>query len=111
MNFPNIPVPVWEQIPIVIVFSFLMAGLGWVLVRLADRSMAGVNATYTQQMRATNEQWQRYFDARIESFFLVNQQMLDRMDEVARVLTRLATAVETPAVGTVRPKRSKRVGV
>jgi hypothetical protein len=110
---PTVPVPVWEQIPIVIVFSFLMAGLGWVLVRLAEKAFAGANAAYAEQLRASNEQWQRYCDARTEGFFVISKQMLDRMDEVALVLQRLVDASAAPRV-TLSHRNAKlenRVGV
>jgi tRNA isopentenyl-2-thiomethyl-A-37 hydroxylase MiaE len=92
---PNVPVPVWEQIAVVIVFAFLLAGLGWVLVRLFTRAIADVNAHYASLIRDNNRQWQQYFDARAEVGNLISRQMLERMDQVAGVLTQLSADFKT----------------
>jgi hypothetical protein len=87
---PNIPVPVWEQIAVVIIFSFLLGGLGWGLVRLFIQAIADVNAHYAALLKDSNQQWQTYFDARVESNRLVSTRMMERVDETARQLTELA---------------------
>ncbi|HEY3312289.1 MAG TPA: hypothetical protein VGK00_11675 [Anaerolineales bacterium] len=92
---PSVPVSVWEQIAVVIVFAFLLAGLGWVLVRLFTEAIADVNAHYAQLIKDTNRQWQEYFDARAESSSLLSRQMMARMDELAGMLTSLAADFET----------------
>ena len=86
MMTPNIPVPVWEQIAVVIVFAFLLGGLGWVLVRLFTQAVADINAHYAALIKDTNTQWQNYFDARTESLAENSRQILARMDEVTRAL-------------------------
>jgi hypothetical protein len=87
---PNVPVSVWEQIAVVIVFAFLLAGLGWILVRLFTQAIADVNAHYARLIKDTNLQWQQYFDARAEASSLVSRQMLERMDQVSGLLENLA---------------------
>jgi predicted PurR-regulated permease PerM len=83
---PTVPASVWEQIAVVIVFAFLLAGLGWVLVKMFASSIAEINAHYGKIINETNQQWQRYFDARSESSNLVSQQMMTRMNEIAHIL-------------------------
>ena len=92
---PNVPVSVWEQISVVIVFAFLLAGLGWVLVRLFTQAIADVNAHYARLIKDTNQQWQQYIDARAESSGLLNQQMLERMDGVSVLLSSLKIEFQT----------------
>ena len=87
---PSVPVSVWEQIAVVIVFAFLLAGLGWILVRLFTQAIADVNAHYARLIKDTNLQWQQYFDARAEAGSLLSRQMLERMDQVAGLLENLA---------------------
>jgi predicted PurR-regulated permease PerM len=91
---PSVPVSVWEQIAVVIVFAFLLAGLGWVLVRLFIQAIADVNAHYSQLLKDTNVQWQQYFDARAESSNQVSKQMMERMDDVASILANLVSDFE-----------------
>ncbi|HEY3311334.1 MAG TPA: hypothetical protein VGK00_06800 [Anaerolineales bacterium] len=92
---PNVPVPVWEQIAVVIVFAFLLAGLGWVLVRLFTRAIDAVNAHYVRLIKDNNQQWQQYFDARAEVSNLISRQMLERMDQLSSVLGQLAADFKT----------------
>ena len=91
---PNIPVSVWEQIAVVIVFAFLLAGLGWILVRLFTQAIADINAHYTRLIKESNQQWQQYFDARAEASSLLSQQLLERMDMVGCRLLNLSTDFE-----------------
>lgn len=88
---PTVPVGVWEQISVVVVFAFLLAGLGWVLVRMFTSAIADVNAHYARVLSDSNTAWQKYFDARSESANLVSAQMMDRMEEIAGILKKLAS--------------------
>jgi predicted PurR-regulated permease PerM len=83
---PTIPVSVWEQIAVVIVFAFLLAGLGWILVKVFTRAIADINAHYAQVLKETNTQWQQYFDARSDASKIISEQMMERMDQIATVL-------------------------
>jgi hypothetical protein len=91
---PSVPVPVWEQIAVVIVFAFLLAGLGWSLVRLFTKAIADVNAHYAQLLKDANQQWQQYFDARTETSSLVSRQMMERLEQVASCLDGLVDEFE-----------------
>lgn len=91
---PEIPVPIWEQISVVIVFAFLLAGLGWVLVRLFTNAIAEVNARYAELLKETNRQWQAYFDARSETSGLLSRQMMQRIDELTCALAALAARLD-----------------
>lgn len=107
--FPEIPVPVWQQIAIVIVFAFLLAGLGWVLVRLFTEAVADVNAHYARLIKDTNHQWQQYFDARSETSAMLSRQMLERMDELARGLGHIAAGLEArEKLAALNTRRSKK---
>lgn len=86
MMLPSIPLPVWQQISIVIVFAFLLGGLGGLLVRLFTRSIAEVNAHYARLIKDNNLQWQNYFDARAESSALLNSQVLERLQVLSAIL-------------------------
>lgn len=86
---PDVPVSVWEQIPVVIVFAFLLAGLGWLLVRVFSKAVAEINAHYSEIVRQNNEQWQKYFDAKDESNRMVNKQVVEELEELTNVISRL----------------------
>lgn len=63
---PNIPVSVWEQIPVVIVFSFLVAGLGWFLSKVFLRAISDINQHYDEIIKDNNLSWQAYIDRNTE---------------------------------------------
>ena len=108
MTLPTVPVPVWQQLAIVIVFAFLLAGLGWVLVRLFTQAVADVNAHYARLIKDINHQWQSYFDVRAETSSLVDHQMLARMDEVVLALRELASSLDsTRRLDLLAPPRSR----
>jgi predicted PurR-regulated permease PerM len=88
---PTVPVSVWDQIAVVIVFVFLLGGMGWVVVKIFTKAIADVNAHYAQLLKDTNHQWQQYFDARAESNNEISQQLTERMDQIASVLGQLVT--------------------
>lgn len=87
---PQVPVSVWEQIAVVIVFAFLLAGLGWVLVKVFSKAIADINSHYALLIKQNNEQWQMYFDARSESNQLVNQQIIEQLEGLTKVVKELA---------------------
>ncbi len=86
---PTIPVSVWDQIAIVVIFALLLAGLGCVLVKLFVTAIADVNKHYADVLTKTNDQWQKYFDARSESNNLVNRQIMQQMGEISGLLSNL----------------------
>lgn len=83
---PTVPITVWEQISVVVVFAFLLAGLGWILVKIFTGAIADVNAHYANLLKDTNAQWQKYFDARSETSNLLAEKLTFRMDETAKIL-------------------------
>jgi len=93
MNMPQVPVSVWEQIPIIIVFSILMAGLGWVFMKLFSRQIDKTHEMYSKRIDESNQQWQRYFDARAEGFLKMSADMEKRLDHLAAVLEELRGAI------------------
>lgn len=105
---PNVPVPVWEQISIVIVFSFLIAGLGWAMFRLAGQAFENANQVFGRELSNSNQQWQRYCDARLDGFNTLNQQMLDRLDEFTKVLRNLRFEPAMKQAQDHKPERKSR---
>ena len=111
MPLPTVPVSVWDQIAIVVIFCFLLVGLGWVLTRIFSGSIKEANAAHAQAVKEANaehaqtikditvhysdlviknnDQWQKYFDARADSTNIISQQMLSRLDEMSQVLSGL----------------------
>ena len=94
---PTIPVSVWDQIAVVIVFAILLGGMGWFGAKLFIRAIKDVSAENAKAIReinaenakvigSVNIQWQRYFDARSESSNLLSQELTKRMDEIAQIL-------------------------
>jgi DNA-directed RNA polymerase specialized sigma54-like protein len=91
---PNVPVSVWEQIAVIVVFAFLLAGLGWILVKIFTGAIADVNAHYANLLKDTNMQWQKYFDARAEASNSLAEKLTVRMDEIAHILSVLVSDFE-----------------
>lgn len=86
---PDVPVSVWEQIPVVVVFAFLLAGLGWLLVKVFSKAVAEINAHYAEIVRQNNEQWQKYFDAKDESNRMINEQVVEKLEELTNAISKL----------------------
>ena len=93
----TIPVSVWDQIAVVIVFAILLGGMGWYGSKLFIRAIKDVSAENAKAIREINAenakviaevniQWQRYFDARSESSNQLSQELTKRMDEIAQIL-------------------------
>jgi predicted PurR-regulated permease PerM len=91
---PTVPVSVWEQISVVVIFAFLLAGLGWILVKMFTGAIADVNAHYANLLKDTNSQWQKYFDARSETSNLLAEKLTLRMDDIAKILSGLVSDFE-----------------
>ena len=107
--YPNIPVPVWQQIAIVIVFAFLVVGLIWILVRIfsntvtratADttqlfvKAIADVNQHYSKIIHDNNVQWQMYFDAKGEMTRMVDSQTVEKLDALSDGFGKLTSAID-----------------
>lgn len=85
-----IPFNVWEQISVVVIFALLLAGMGYILVKIFVRAIADINNHYSVLLINTNAQWQKYFDAKIESSVYLSEKLTSRMDEIAKLLAGLA---------------------
>jgi predicted PurR-regulated permease PerM len=84
-----VPMSAWEQIAVIIVFAFLLGGLGWVLVKVFTKSIADINAHYALLLEKNNTQWQQYFDARSETSNLVNKQVVTQLSELTKAVADL----------------------
>jgi hypothetical protein len=128
---PEVPVPVWQQIAIVVVFAFLLAGLGWLLVKIFSDAIEKANATHAQTIKdinahyanlvtQNNAQWQVYFDARSESNRLVNTQVIEKLGDLTEAVGRIGEHIisltdkfdmhdqmERQALDSMSDKRSK----
>jgi len=91
---PVVPVSVWEQISVVIVFAFLLAGLAWLLMKSFSKYVADINANYASIIKTSNEQWQKYFDARSDTSKLVNDQMIEKLERLTGVIQGLVSDFE-----------------
>jgi hypothetical protein len=86
---PTVPVSVWEQIPVIVLFAFLLAGMAWWMVKAFSKAVADINAHYASIIDASNQQWQRYFDARSDANRLVNQQVVEKLESLTGVIEKL----------------------
>lgn len=91
---PTVPVSVWEQIPVIVIFAFLLAGMAWLMVKAFSKAVADINAHYAQIIDASNKQWQQYFDARSETTKIVNQNVIDKLESLTTIIHTLVTDFE-----------------
>ena len=100
MSVPVVPVSVWDQIAVVVVFAFLMAGVGWIIVKIFSKAIADINQYYATMVESNNQQfakalfennkqWQLYFDARSESNKLIENQMVEKLSGLTNVISTL----------------------
>lgn len=88
---PTVPVSVWDQLPVVVIFSFLLAGIAWLMVKAFSKAIADINAHYASIIQTNNEQWQKYFDARSESYQLVNENVLKQLKNLTDAIGKFHT--------------------
>jgi hypothetical protein len=97
---PVVPVSVWDQLAIVVIFAFLLAGIGWLIIKVFSKAIADINKYYaaivesnnTQFSKAlleNNKQWQLYFDARSESNKIIESQMVEKLESLTDVIVKL----------------------
>ena len=89
----NIPLPAWQQISIVIVYSILALGLGLGLLRIAERAFTTTTHAFGNQLAASNRQWQQYFDDRTASLTATNQEILALLRALQQALAPAATTI------------------
>ena len=63
---PSVPVSVWEQISVVIVFAFLLAGLGWLWQQFTLRAFTYLLTHLTSALNNSAEQIRESVDANTE---------------------------------------------
>lgn len=91
---PEVPVSVWDQIPVIVIFALLLGGLGWLLVKIFSKTISEINAHYAQIIQTTNEQWQKYFDARSEVNQVVSNQVISQLEGLTKAVEKLAKDLE-----------------
>lgn len=83
---PTVPVSVWEQIPVIVIFALLLAGIAWLMVKAFSKAIADINSHYAAIIQNNNEQWQKYFDARSENYRLVNEKVLTQLEGLTKAI-------------------------
>ena len=95
---PTIPESVWNQVGVVVIFSFLLAGIGWLLVKIFTGAIAQLNAQnakamaeihqhYSVLIKDTNTQWQLYFDARSKTTEIIDGQIVQQLKSLTDAIT------------------------
>lgn len=101
----TVPVTVWEQIPVVVIVVLLLAGIVSWMVRAFSAAVADINkhyaglvenitAQYVESNKTTNENWQKYFDARTETSRLVYDQIVTDLERLAELIENLTAKFE-----------------
>ncbi|MCX6057741.1 MAG: hypothetical protein NTW69_06290 [Chloroflexi bacterium] len=91
---PTVPVTVWEQIPVVVIFAFLLVGGAWLMVKAFSKAVADINAHYSKIIEKNNLQWQKYFDARSETNTVINDQMIEKLEKLTSIIEKLVSDFE-----------------
>jgi len=102
---PTVPVSVWEQIPVVVIIVLLLAGIVSWMVRAFSKAVADINkhytelvqnitAQYAESIKANNENWQKYFDARTETSKVIYDQIVGDLERLAKLIEKLAMKFE-----------------
>ena len=111
---PSIPVPVWEQISVVIVFSFLLAGLGWsglqAVLRVSQYLSAEAQRQFELIQRSLDERralWQEML-THLDSITRFDQEMLERLERLRLGQEELAEALA--ALAQALPKSGRKTG-
>lgn len=86
---PTVPVSVWDQIPVIVVFSFLLCGGAWLMVKAFSKAVADINAHYANIIERNNTQWQMYFDARSATSKVIDDQVVDKLEKLTSVIGKL----------------------
>jgi hypothetical protein len=123
MELPAVPISVWQQMGIVVLFTLMLAGIGWLAFKafsgaIAEankafiQSIAEVNRYYAGIIEKNNVQWQLYFDARSESSKLVNDNIIEKLEKLAGVIEKMDAnftahdVMERQALADMATKRS-----
>lgn len=119
---PSVPTTVWEQIPVIVIFAFLLAGIGYFAFKSFTASVTEINKNYAQIVEKNNAQfsatlkdnnllWQKYIDARAENTQLVNEQFMKQLAALTEAVRDLSNdfnlhdQMERQALDTLKEKR------
>jgi CBS domain containing-hemolysin-like protein len=97
---PAVPVSVWEQIPVVVIFTLLLCALGLAMFKAFREAITDINEHYLEiveqsnarhadSLRENNEQWQLYFNARSETTQMVNSQVVEKLEKLTAIIQKL----------------------
>ena len=97
---PTVPVSVWNQIAVVVVFSFLLAGIAWLMMKAFSKAISDINKYYATMVEKNNsqfftsllennKQWQLYFDARSATNKLVDDQIVEKLEGLTSAISKL----------------------
>jgi len=104
---PSVPVSVWEQISVVIVFAFLLAGLGWLWQQFTLRAFTYLLTHLTSALNSSTRQIAQSVDANTEMLAKLISEFRTH-DLVTREAYALEQAHEPGAEQTRSAPRGKR---
>ena len=85
----SIPVGVWDQLAVVLVFVATLGTLSYWMVRKFTEAISDINVHYGKIISESNSSWQRYFDARMEATAMVNSETITKLAELSEALREL----------------------
>ena len=120
----EIPITVWEQIPVVIVFALLLAGIAWIMAKIFSnsvtlmidsfiRAIADINKHYSDLAEKNNVQWQSYINIKNEKTDAVIEELVLGFKDLSNELRSLAEDhnqhddMTRQALDEMREKRAK----
>lgn len=97
---PTVPVTVWNQLAVVVIFSFLLTGVGYVMLKIFSKAIADINKYYAElveknnsqfslSLLENNKQWQLYFDARSATNKLIDDQIIEKLGNLTNAIVKL----------------------
>lgn len=97
---PTVPVSVWNQIAVVVIFSFLLTGVGYMMLKIFSKAIADINKYYAElveknnsqfstSLLENNKQWQLYFDARSDTNKLIDDQIIEKLGNLTNAIVKL----------------------
>jgi len=98
---PTIPESVWNQIGVVVVFAFLLAGVGWIFVKIFTgaisqmntehaKAISEINGHYSVLIKEANSQWQLYFDARSRNTEIIDGQIVTQLQNLTEAIRQMS---------------------
>ncbi len=98
---PTVPESTWNQIGVVIVFAFLLSGVGWVIVKVLigsitqmnvdhSKAVSEINNHYSVLIKEVNAQWQLYFDARSRNTEIIDGQIVTQLQNLTDAIKQMS---------------------